>query len=264
MRRVLHISDLHFGRDRPDLLRPLIRTINGLAPDLVAISGDFTQRARLGQYRAARAFLAQLQPPVLSVPGNHDTPLDNLFIRFLYPWARYRKYIHPELEPSWEDEEVAVVGINTVNRWSWQRGRIGRHTIRRVCNGFTDDEPARTQIAMLHHPLEHGSDVEKRLMRGADRALTRLGECGADVVLSGHLHTWHARPFATQAGVLFVQAGTGLSTRLRGQPNDFNLLSIEDGKVKVEQWIAGEGQIEFAPGQSADFEKIDGAWQATS
>lgn len=264
MRRVLHISDLHFGRDRPELLRPLIRTINDLAPDLVAISGDFTQRARLGQYRAARAFLEQLQPPFLAVPGNHDTPLDNLFVRFLRPWARYRKYIHPVLEPSWVDSEIAVVGINTVNRWSWQRGRIGRHTLQRVRNTFADMQGSRSQIAMLHHPLEHGPGVEKRLMRGAAPALTLLGDYGADIVLSGHLHTWHARPFARQAGVLFVQAGTGLSTRVRGQPNDFNLLSIDGAKVRVEQWVAHNNHTAFASEKSADFEKIDNIWQPAS
>lgn len=261
MRRVLHISDLHFGRDRPDLLRPLIRAINDIAPDLVAISGDFTQRARLGQYRAARAFLSQLEPPVLAVPGNHDTPLDNLFVRVLRPWARYRKYIHPELEPSWTDAEIAVAGVNTVNRWSWQRGRIAPHTLHRVCAAFADSGRSRVQIAMLHHPLEHGPEVEKRLMSGASEALARLGECGVDIVLSGHLHAWHAGPFATQAGVLFIQAGTGLSTRLRGEPNDFNLLSIEPARVRVEQWVASEERPEFAAGHSVVFEKIDDIWQ---
>ncbi|MCK0167957.1 metallophosphoesterase [Jannaschia sp. S6380] len=262
MRRVLHVSDLHFGRDRPELLRPLIATINDLAPDLVAISGDFTQRARFGQYRAARAFLARLVPPFLAVPGNHDTPLDNLFVRFLNPWGRYRRYIHPDLQPGWEDAEVAVAGVNTVNRWSWQRGRIGRQTLRRVCGAFAGSDGARMRIAVLHHPLEHGPAVEKRLMRGAGRALAALGECGADIVLSGHLHTWHARPFAEAEGVLFVQAGTGLSTRVRGEPNDFNLLTIDGPSVEVQQWTAGPGETAFHPTRSARFTKAEGVWQS--
>ena len=260
MRRVLHISDLHFGRDRPELLRPLIDTINELAPDIVAISGDFTQRARLGQYRAARAFLSMLKPPHIAVPGNHDTPLDNLFVRMLRPWRRYKRYIDADLEPSWQDAEVAIVGINTVNRFSWQRGRIGRHTVRRVCRAFEGAEGPRMRIAMLHHPLEHGPEVEKRLMRGAEDALSQLGACGADIVLSGHLHTWHARPFADAAGVLFVQAGTGLSTRVRGEPNDFNLLTIEGRAVVVEQWIAPDGETTFQPGRVARFAKPADRW----
>ena len=261
MRRILHVSDLHFGRDRPELLRPLIDVINGLAPDLVAISGDFTQRARLGQFRAARAFLSRIEPLTLAVPGNHDTPLDNFFVRLLTPWRRYRRYIDRNLEPGWEDDEVAVIGVNTVNHWSWQRGRIGRHTVRRVCGAFEGNRGRRMHIAMLHHPLEHGPEVDKRLMRGARGALRRIGECGADIVLSGHLHTSHARPFSAHEGVLFVQAGTGLSTRVRGQPNDFNLLKIDGRSVEVDQYAADRGETAFRRTQSAGFEKADGAWR---
>ena len=261
MRRILHVSDLHFGRDRPELLRPLVDVINDLAPDLVAVSGDFTQRARLGQFRAARAFLSLLEPPWLAVPGNHDTPLDNLFVRLATPWRRYRRYIHSETEPEWRDAELAVVGVNTVNHWSWQRGRMSARTVRRVCAAFADDGGPRVNVAMLHHPLEHGPEIEKRLMRGARAALTRLGACGTDIVLSGHLHTWHARPFADASGVLFVQAGTGLSTRVRGEANDFNLLTIDGASVVVERWTAADDATSFAVERSARYAKTDGTWR---
>lgn len=260
MRRIVHVSDLHFGRDRPELLRPLIDTINRIGPDLVVVSGDFTQRARLGQYRAARAFLSLLEPPTLSVPGNHDTPLDNLFVRFLTPWDRYRHYIDRDLAPSWEDAEISVIGVNTVNPFSWQRGRIGRRTVKRVCAAFAGHAARRLHVAVMHHPLEHGPNVDKRLMRGAERALDRLGRCGADIVLSGHLHTFHARPFADASGVLFVQAGTGLSTRVRGEPNDFNLLTTEGQAVTVERWTATETLTGFTPAEATRFAKVRGAW----
>ncbi len=113
---------------------------------------------------------------------------------------------------------------------------------------------------MLHHPLEHGPDVEKRLMRGADATLTALEGSEVDIVLSGHLHTWHARPFSDRAGVLFVQAGTGLSTRLRGEPNDFNLLSVDGDTVEIAQWTAGEGETRFAQTRTATFRTSGAGW----
>jgi 3',5'-cyclic AMP phosphodiesterase CpdA len=261
-RRVLHVSDLHFGRDRPELLRPLIEAINEIGPDLVAVSGDFTQRARLGQFRAARAFLERLEPPWLAVPGNHDTPLDNLAVRLAAPWRRYRRYVAADLEPVWSDDAMVVAGVNTANPWSWQRGRIGRRAMRRVCDAFEGGHEGRARIVVLHHPLEHGPEVDKRLMRGAADALRALGGCGADIVLSGHLHSWHARPFAGAGGVLFVQAGTGLSTRVRGEPNDFNLLTVEGPRVTVDRWAAGEGAARFERVQGTAFEKRDGGWTA--
>lgn len=42
MRTVIHLSDLHFGKVDQDLLAPLVKTVNALAPDVVVVSGDLT------------------------------------------------------------------------------------------------------------------------------------------------------------------------------------------------------------------------------
>lgn len=259
MKRILHLSDLHFGRTRPDLLDPLVEAANALAPDVIAISGDFTQRARVAQFRQAAEFVARLQAPVLSVPGNHDTPLDNVALRMLDPWRRYRRYISRELEPHYLDDEVAIVGVNTVNRFSWQRGRIGRHTMARVCAAFEGRRDGRAHVAMLHHPLEHLPEVEKRLMRGARDAVAALGRCGADIVLSGHLHNARTVPLTAAPGVLFVQGGTGLSTRLRGEPNNFNLLHVSPARVEIDRYGA-EDRPRFEIVERACFDRRPEGW----
>src|SRR5215207_7385819 len=105
MRTIVHLSDLHFGRIDRRLLEPLQREIAALTPDLVTISGDFTQRARRSQFADARAFLDTLTMPTLVVPGNHDIPLYDVVERFAAPLARYRRYISPQLDPEFEDEE---------------------------------------------------------------------------------------------------------------------------------------------------------------
>jgi 3',5'-cyclic AMP phosphodiesterase CpdA len=259
MIRILHLSDLHFGRDRPELEGPLVHTVNRLAPDLVAISGDFTQRARRGQFEQARAFLGKLAPDTLSVPGNHDTPLDNLFMRFLRPFHRYKRFIDRELEPSLETKEMVVIGVNTVNRFSWQRGRLSPRTIRKIAEGFAD-AGERLRVVVLHHPLEHGPEVEKRLMRGANAALTALNDAGADVVLSGHLHNTVTRPFAIAPGCLFVQAGTGLSTRLRGESNTFNLLTANREKIVIDTFSAGDDAVFEVRGRTTFSRDTAGHW----
>ncbi|WP_163847630.1 metallophosphoesterase family protein [Pseudooceanicola aestuarii] len=257
MKRILHLSDLHFGRADPGLVEPLLRAIDRNAPDLVVISGDLTQRARVSQFQKARALIDRITAPVLVVPGNHDTPLDNLFLRFLRPFHRYRRHINRELEPGHLDDTLAVVGVNTVNRFSWQRGRFSPRTVRRVCDSF-DVTGGRLCVAVLHHPLEHGPGVEKRLMKGARAALRDLSECGTDVVLSGHLHQTEARPFTAQPGLLFVQAGTGLSTRLRGEMNTFNVLDCAPGRVEVTAWAADGGR--FAPREAARYHRGAEGW----
>src|SRR5215210_6582583 len=113
MRKVVHLSDLHFGRVDESVLKPLIQTVEELKPDVVAVSGDLTQRARSHQFKEARAFLDALPGHQIVVPGNHDVPLWNVFARFLQPLTKYRRYITQELRPFYSDEELAIMGINT-------------------------------------------------------------------------------------------------------------------------------------------------------
>ncbi|KRS17334.1 metallophosphoesterase family protein [Roseovarius indicus] len=256
MRRIAHLSDLHFGRDRPELLDPLVEAVNELEPDLAAISGDLTQRARPSQFRAARDFIDRLEAPVLAVPGNHDVPLHNLFLRFLWPWRQYRKWISPDLEPEFHDSEMIVLGVNTVNPMAHQSGWFTPRALDRVRNAFCNTRGRRARIVVAHHPLEHLPGEKKKLMRGADEAMEELGRLNTDIVLSGHLHSWRADPFAEKPGrnaVLQVHAGTGLSTRLRGQDNDFNLLEIDDGLIDVTRYAAAEGDDSFAMAQTRRF-----------
>lgn len=264
MRRILHLSDLHFGRDRPELLRPLIDRVNGLAPDLVAISGDLTQRATEAQFRAAEAFVTALEPPVLVVPGNHDVPLHNLFMRLVRPWSRYRRWFGRDLEPCWQDDQVIVVGANTVNPMAWQQGWFRSRSLVRIRRAFAGGG-ARLRIVVTHHPMEHTPEDRKEPMRGADRAARALADCGADVILSGHLHTWRVGPFAQlagQGGVLQVHAGTGLSTRLRGEPNDFNLLEVSADRIHVQRHVAEAGGAGFRLAECRSFHGGPGRWSA--
>ncbi|WP_010141591.1 metallophosphoesterase family protein, partial [Oceanicola sp. S124] len=236
--------------------------IHALAPDLVVISGDFTQRARERQFLRARDFLARIGLPVLSVPGNHDTPLDNLLVRFLAPFRRYRRHICAETEPFFTDGAMSVVGVNTVNPFSWQTGRFRRSARRRVCWLF-EEHPAPLRIVALHHPLEHGPETGKKPMRGARSALNELADCGAQVVLSGHLHRASSGPVRAAPGLLLVEAGTGLSTRQRGEENTFNLLDWEaGGALRVTTWSAQHraGRLVFAPSRAALFRQDEGAW----
>src|SRR4029077_475567 len=115
MTRIVHLSDLHFGAHDERLVEAVDWQVDKLKPDLVVISGDFTQRARTEQFRQACEFLEGLRErghEVLGVPGNHDVPLYDVLRRFLSPLARYRRFIDDSLCPFIELTEVAVLGIN--------------------------------------------------------------------------------------------------------------------------------------------------------
>lgn len=238
MIRIAHISDLHFGRDDATLIDPLQDALNKAEPDVIAVSGDLTQRARAGQFRAARAFLDRLPAPWICVPGNHDIPLYNLPMRLLRPYAGYRRTICRELSPSFQREKLLVQGLNTAWPFSWQRGHLRKRHLTRACKRFKGFDGAR--IVMAHHPFRQAQGTKKQLMPGAEEALHNLAACGTDVILTGHLHAWRAEPFVARTGgsILQVHVGTGLSTRLRGQDNDFAILDIAGRYCTLTRMVA--------------------------
>lgn len=260
--RVAHLSDLHFGRARPELVGPLVDTVNDAGVDLVVVSGDLTQRARRSQFRAARAFLDRLEAPVLAVPGNHDTPLDNLLLRLARPWGRFRRHISRDLEPVHEGPGYLALGLNSADPKAWQRGRLRSGALLRAGRRL---EAARAEgrlgLVAMHHPPEHSPGDSKRAMRGALPALDALAARGADIVLCGHLHVWRAMPFRAAAGILLVQAGTGLSTRVRGEPNDLNILTLAGHRVDIERRGAVDGRTRFETLSRTRFEKVDARWR---
>lgn len=237
MTRIVHLSDLHFGALAPGLEAPLTARIRALAPSLIVVSGDLTQRARAAQFAQARAFLAGLGAPVLAVPGNHDMPFHRPLTRLLRPFRAWDRGWSAEREPVWQDDQVIVVGVNTADPWAWRRGVIRRRQVARV-GALLAKAGKRARVVVLHHPLEHLPGEHQPLMRGAAMALEALPRLGAQVVLSGHIHLSHAGPFTAAPGLLFVQAGTGLSYRRKSEANAFNLLDFSQGAVSVQTILA--------------------------
>jgi 3',5'-cyclic AMP phosphodiesterase CpdA len=260
--RIAHLSDLHFGTEAPGLPGALTDALAALRPDLVVVSGDLTQRARDGQFRRARALLDGLGAPWLAVPGNHDVPLWNLAGRLLRPFDGYRRHIAPDLAPRWRDASVTVAGLNTVDPLAWEAGRFRPDDAGRLAEAFAEAGD-RLRVVAMHHPPIHPPEVRKPLMRGAAEALAALAAAGADVVLCGHLHAWATAPITARDGgreVLMVQAGTTLSTRRRGEANDFNLLTVDGADLVVDRW-EHDGQGAFHCAEAHRFRRVGASWQ---
>ncbi|HEV8232106.1 MAG TPA: metallophosphoesterase [Thermoanaerobaculia bacterium] len=265
MRTLLHLSDLHFGRTNPATLGPLLDAAAKLRPHLVLVSGDLTQRARAWQFREARDFLRALPRPQVVVPGNHDVPLYNVALRFLRPLGRYRRYVTEELEPYFRDDEIAVIGINTARSLTFKGGRINERQVSRVRERLCELPDRITRIIVTHHPFDlPEGHAEDDVVGRARMAMETFVACGADVIVSGHLHVSHTAHTAIRyrlpgRSALLVQAGTATSTRERGEPNSFNVLRIDLPRVAVERHI-WDG-TEFIPAATEKFERIGESWE---
>ena len=119
MLRVFHVSDLHFGRPFvPEQIEAIEAQIAREKYDVVAVSGDVSQRARLGEFQRAQVFLrdAGRVSATICVPGNHDvawweSPLGLRDDARMY--EGYRSFISEELEPVLRVDGVTFVGGDT-------------------------------------------------------------------------------------------------------------------------------------------------------
>lgn len=269
MRTLIHISDLHFGREDARIAEALLNDIAGQRPDVVAISGDFTQRARRRQFRAAREWLRRLPVPTVSVPGNHDIPLYDLARRALRPLDRFRRYITAEDMPLFHDEEIAVLGINTARSLAWKEGRISLDQIRAIRDRLCEVPDRVFKVLVTHHPfippppeVAMGGRAPKLVGR-VDLALRSIESCGIELLLAGHLHLGYSGDVAghhieVERSILVAQAGTAMSDRRRGEPNGYNLIRIDPPHLEltVRAW-QGTG---FDVSKTTDYVKVAGRW----
>ena len=269
MRKLLHISDLHFGRVDDGLLAPLHRLAEDLDPHVIAISGDLTQRARTREFEAARDYIATFRAPKVVVPGNHDIPLYDVVRRFARPLARYARFLGTDIEPTYVDSELVVVGINTARSWAFKGGRINRDQAARARDSFCRVGENVTKVLVSHHPFDVPQTAgERELVGRSDMAMAALRDCTPDLLLSGHLHVHRVGSTAERYSLggkaaIVVQAGTATSTRGRGESNSVNLISIERPRIAVERfdWIQDKGT--FLPASRATFELRDGVWETS-
>ncbi|GAB3394998.1 metallophosphoesterase family protein [Azotobacter armeniacus] len=246
----MHISDTHFGTEQQPVVGAMEAHVREQGADLLVLSGDITQRARRHQFDAAQAFVQRLEgygiPETLVIPGNHDLPLYNLLSRFLCPYGNYCRHFGKELEPTFENDELLVIGLNTTHPRRRKDGRVTGDQVRAVCERLRQCDPAKLRIVVAHQPfgLIAPSDLHN-LQHGAQAALTRWAEAGLDIVMGGHIHLPYVLPLSGQypnltREIWTVQAGTALSSRVRGRsPNSFNRLHLgqaESKQVQVERW----------------------------
>ena len=272
MARIAHLSDLHFGAHDPLVVAGAEAWLVENLPGLVVISGDFTQRAKVEQYREAGAFLARLEAAglrTLGVPGNHDVPLYDIVARFVRPLSRYRRYVDDELCPWFVTERLAVLGINTARSLTFKDGRIDHDQMALIRDRFGGVPEDRTKILVTHHPLfdipvVDGNDAIGR-QKGAIQAVC---EAGVHILLAGHLHrsfSGSAREMARKAGpALVIQAGTATSVRLRaGEAQAFNLIEAHSNDEIDLQVIAWNGRAFEGRGR-ARFTFDGEAWHSST
>ena len=236
---IIHLSDLHFGRIQDKVLNDLIQYLedNKDIINLVVLTGDLTQRAKKEQFIAAKNFLSQISVPIFIVPGNHDVPLYNLFLRLFKPYSRFKKYMGALINNYYEDENFAIYGLWTVNPLRVQSGKISESDILIATEKFSKVADYKIKILAGHHPISTYERPKLKVL------FKKLVELKPDFLMWGHDHQSSVRYFDENTKMLpiMLASGTAISSRVRQEANSFNLITIKDKDVKVQTIVHVEG-----------------------
>jgi len=239
-----HLSDIHFGKiAHPGIIDALVDEVNRHEVNLVAISGDLTQRARRREFQAAAEMMARFQSPTLVVPGNHDVyawwyPLQRLF----QPLGRYLEYVSDELAPTFTGDGIAALGINSAHGRTVKGGRIGSAARASMQSFFADRGGEVFKVLVVHHHLTRIQALGPHdVARKAALTLELASDMGVDLVLCGHLHVSHIHPMELLPGkhrLVVASAGTATSSRGRRsnrETNFYNLIRVESERFFIEE-----------------------------
>ena len=258
---LLHISDPHFGTERPEVVEALVSLSRRVSPQLLIVSGDLTQRAKSEQFQAASAFINRLGvSKKLVIAGNHDIPLFDLASRFFTPYARFGKVFGNDMEPIANLPGVLVVGVKTTRRYRHIDGQVSAQQIDRVAGLLKNAHPSQLKVVVTHQPVCVTHEEDKAdLLKGHEQAIKAWSQAGANLILGGHIHrpfvcALHEQNPALTRQIWAVQAGTAVSSRIRHDVgNSVNLIRFELATPRqcvVERWDYNETSHAFESKQT--------------
>jgi 3',5'-cyclic AMP phosphodiesterase CpdA len=263
--RLVHLSDLHYGRRfRRDLAEALVACVRALEPKAVIVSGDSTMRARKHQFSAVCGLLSRFSTPLLVIPGNHDIPLYNVIGRMTRPFGNYNRFLGSLSIPSLQLPHVSVLGINTVNPWRHQAGRITPGQLHDIREWFRVQPDSAWRVLVVHQHFFQLKAVRRPgLIKAGAAILSSLSEFGVHAVLGGHVHvsyTGSTREYLPDLTppVALVYAGTATSARSRAsrdRANHFNLIEFCADTFVVTPHFWSDEKDTFEPAAPVEYSR---------
>ncbi|MGK2960821.1 MAG: metallophosphoesterase family protein [Gemmatimonadaceae bacterium] len=273
MTTVFHVSDLHFGRPAvPAQIEAIEQIIQETKFDVVAISGDLSQRARAGEFQRAAVFIrdAERVSRTICVPGNHDvkwwrSPLGVGDRENLYD--NYRAFISHDLEPVLRVPGVVFAGLNTshgvtMRTLTWNLrdisiiGDLKSEQFDAAEQEFEKSNPGDARVIVMHHNPVKGELSQRHGLKSTKKILGRFAQMGVDLILCGHDHQESVHYIEhTKKGTVISTAGTVSSRSRGGRPSSVNVIAITERMIDVTTYIWSKQKKTFSPGPHRCFER---------
>jgi 3',5'-cyclic AMP phosphodiesterase CpdA len=271
--KIFHVSDLHFGRPAvPEQIEAIEEMIQEGKFDVVAVSGDVSQRARSGEFQRAAVFLrdAKKVSQTIIVPGNHDVRWWRAPIGIgPYPkvFDAYKKWVYHDLEPVLSIPGVTLVGLNTSHgvthrtlTWNVRDisiiGYVTRAQLNTLREKFERAPAGDARVVVMHHNPVKGELSQRHGLKNTRRILGAFAEMGVDVVLCGHDHQEAVHYIEhTKKGTVISTAGTVSNRSRGGRPSSVNLITVKPAAIEVTTLVWSQKQGTFMRGPHQSFSR---------
>ncbi|MEM7415209.1 MAG: metallophosphoesterase [Gemmatimonadota bacterium] len=259
---LFHASDVQAGSPfLPVAADALVDLVGRIAPDVIVLSGDLTQRAKPSEFETARALMDRLGDiPVVITPGNHDVPLYRFWERIAAPFGAWTRFAgSPALNSVTRVKNATIVALNSAApRRAIVNGRLSSAQLDFAREAFSESDPEDWRVVVTHHHFVRAPEGDGGPpLPGAARIVRRFGEMGVDAVLGGHVHQIHLRTAHDVVGVgsagpalPILATGTATSRRGRGVERRANSVCVhrfESGEVTVSPWLREPDDHSFRP-----------------
>jgi 3',5'-cyclic AMP phosphodiesterase CpdA len=269
--KIFHVSDLHFGRPAvPEQIEAIEGMIQEGKFDVVAVSGDVSQRARSGEFQRAAVFLrdAKKVSQTIIVPGNHDVRWWRAPVG-LGPYPKvfdaYKKWVYHDLEPVLSIPGVTLVGLNTAHGVTYRTltwnvrdisiiGYVTRAQLNTLREKFERAPAGDARVVVMHHNPVKGELSQRHGLKNTKRILGAFAEMGVDVVLCGHDHQEAVHYIEhTKKGTVISTAGTVSNRSRGGRPSSVNLITVKPAAIEVTTLVWSQKQGTFMRGPHQSF-----------
>ncbi len=275
MTTVFHVSDLHFGWPAvPEQIEAIEQIIQREKFDVVAISGDLSQRSRSGEFQRAAVFIrdAKRVSRVITIPGNHDVAWWKAPLGFgekSKVYENYRRFIDRNLEPVLHVAGATFVGINTAHgvtrrtlTWNLRDisiiGDIHKKQLTKAAEIFAKSAPTDARVIVMHHNPVRGELSQRHGLKSTQKILGAFAEMGVDLVLCGHDHQESVHYIEhTRKGTVISTAGTVSNRSRGGRPSSVNVINIALETIEVTTWVWSKDERTFVKGPHKCFKRSE-------
>ncbi|MFW6040591.1 MAG: metallophosphoesterase family protein [Thermoplasmatota archaeon] len=224
--KIFHMSDTHIGNEDAfdkNVLEKVLDKVNKGGYDILLHSGDVTQDSKLESYKKAQKIFKKIEIPFIVIPGNHDKRSGGLSL--------FEDYIGPSNGIEELGECVIIYVDSAVS--DTDEGRVGMVKFDMIKEALREHHRKAIKIVLIHHhiiPIPKAGR-ERNVLSNAGDLLDLFLKEDVDLVVSGHRH--YPNVYQVE-DIVFINAGTASGKKTRyGDPNSYNLIEIDEDKVKV-------------------------------